>query len=166
MKRVILGVDPGSRITGVAALLLRDDGAAQLLKADVICIPKNLPFEEKLLFLKRSLMSWAQEFSFKEMVVEKVFLGKNADSAFKLGHARGICMLVAAELGATVYEYAAKKVKKMITGSGNASKEQVRFVLAQEFGPLSGFLDQSDALALAYCHWRYSQVNLQLERLL
>ncbi len=90
-------------------------------------------------------------------VVEKIFFGKNADSAFKLGHARGVCLLMAAKHGSEVHEYAARFVKKCVTGSGAASKDHVqlvvRAVLSMRSSEEMGF-DASDALALAVTHAR------------
>ena len=87
-------------------------------------------------------------------VVERIFLGKNADSAFKLGHARGVVLAELAKKKIEVVEYSTREVKKGITGNGNSQKEQVQFVLKALLG-MQNFsrLDESDALALAVFHF-------------
>ena len=88
------------------------------------------------------------------------------DSAFKLGHVRGICLAAAARHGAQVVEYAAKTVKKVVTGSGAADKEQVRLVilnLLQLKAEVGDLLDATDALALAFCHAEKSRAERLLK---
>lgn len=85
--------------------------------------------------------------------VEKIFLGKNADSAFKMGHARGVVIYESLLANCQVYEYATRVVKKGITGNGGAEKEHVRLVVRNmlQLGPIKS-LDASDALAMACFH--------------
>lgn len=98
-------------------------------------------------------------------VIEKVFLGRNADSAFKLGHARGVALAAAIKSGSEVVEYATRKVKQGITGNGGASKEQVQVVLFSALGIRGrAQFDASDALALAYYHARSVEVLAKIER--
>jgi crossover junction endodeoxyribonuclease RuvC len=94
------------------------------------------------------------------VVVERIFLGRNADSAFKLGHVRGVAVAAAVRAGCLFIEYAARAVKKGVTGNGAASKEQVQVILFAALG-LKGKiakLDASDALALAFYHARTMEV--------
>ena len=89
------------------------------------------------------------------IVLERVFLGKNVDSAFKLGHARGLVVACAAQTGIPLIEYAARQVKKGVTGSGAADKEQVATCVLAHLGlRLTSKLpfDATDALALALHH--------------
>ena len=89
----------------------------------------------------------------QHMSLEKIFLGKNADSAFKMGHARGVVVYEALLAGCEVHEYATRVVKKGITGNGGAEKEHVRLVVQTmlKLAPIKS-LDASDALAMACFH--------------
>lgn len=100
------------------------------------------------------------------VVIEQIFLGKNVDSAFKLGHARGICMHEAVVAGAEVREYATRLVKKLVTGSGAADKMQVQMALQRLLQvSIEGTLDASDALALAYHHAVQMEIERKLNRM-
>ena len=112
----------------------------------------------RLALIMRELRSVFAERQPTIVVVEKVFLGKNVDSAFVLGQARGVVLALAAETGAMIREEAAKTAKKSVTGRGSAEKTEVRFMLgrllsmSEEIESLP--LDASDGLALAYQGWR------------
>ncbi|MBX3041995.1 MAG: crossover junction endodeoxyribonuclease RuvC, partial [Bdellovibrionaceae bacterium] len=110
-------------------------------------------FGTRLSQLSTSIQELLEKHRPQHVVLEKIFLGKNADSAFKLGHARGVLMSQAALSGAEISEYAARQVKKGVTGSGAASKEDVQAVVQNLLG-LSQIqrIDASDALALACYH--------------
>ncbi len=109
--------------------------------------------------------SLIQSFKPDIVVVERIFLGKNADSAFKLGHIRGVCLFGAAQAGAQIVEYAARSVKKGITGNGAAEKEQVQMIVFAALG-IKGpaQMDASDALALAFYHARNMEVESVMSR--
>ncbi len=114
------------------------------------------------LFGKRtsSPLKKAHENFFRKCSVEKIFLGRNADSAFKLGHARGVALSLAGQHQLEVGEYATRHVKKMLTGSGAATKEQVQFMIEQLLQTKVKELDATDALALAVCHARKAEVAM------
>jgi len=121
---------------------------------------------QKLAHLAESLRPLFKRWPGATTVVEKIFLGRNVDSVFKLGHARGVCLLVAAEALSPVEEYAARSVKKVVTGHGGASKEHVQLIVSQLLkapGPMA--LDASDALALALCHARLADQGQLLKEL-
>ena len=94
-----------------------------------------------------------EKFKPDHLSLEKLFLGKNADSAFKMGHARGVVIYESLLANCQVYEYATRVVKKGITGNGGAEKEHVRLVVLNmlQIGPVKS-LDASDALAMACFH--------------
>lgn len=151
--KVIIGIDPGSRLTGFGVIRLDAKGDWQHVEHGVILIPEKLKFAARMAFLARELRPLFARHPDSTTAIEQVFLGKNADSAFKLGHARGVCMMLAAENGGEVAEYAARKVKKVVTGNGGASKEHVQAVVGTWLKiPPTAKLDASDALALALCH--------------
>ena len=152
-----MGIDPGSHYTGYA-FLLYEKGEFLHKGHGVIAIPKKLDFYKKLHFLQTELHSLFRKHKPQETVVEKIFFGKNADSAFKLGHIRGICLQKAAEWDSEVYEYSSSKMKKTVTGRGNVSKAELRqtvFYLLQLESQERD--DASDALALAFCHSRHKE---------
>ncbi|MGE0762005.1 MAG: crossover junction endodeoxyribonuclease RuvC [Bdellovibrionales bacterium] len=148
----VIGLDPGSRFTGFG--VIQSDGCDwRHLEHGVVVIPEKLPFAARLNFLAQELRPLWGRHPKATTVVEKIFLGKNADSAFKLGHARGVCMMLAAENGGEVVEYAARQVKKVVTGNGSASKEHVQMVINQWLRiQVDMRADASDALAMALCH--------------
>jgi crossover junction endodeoxyribonuclease RuvC len=157
-KFTVLGIDPGSQFTGFGAV--RTDGEqVELVSCGVIAPPSKLKFNERIGIIASELEILFEKLAPQVIVIERVFLGKNADSAFKLGHARGVAVAAAVRSGADVAEYAARAVKKGITGSGASSKEQVQTVLFAALR-LKGRMqaDASDALALAFYHARNLEV--------
>ena len=142
-----------------------------VLSFGVISPPLNFSFNERIGVISREFTNLLAKLSPDVTVIERVFLGKNADSAFKLGHARGVAVAAAMNCGSDIVEYAAKSVKKGVTGSGNATKDQVQAVLVSAFGltfdvesasPMRA--DASDALALAYYHARNLEVADRMSR--
>src|SRR5580693_1421864 len=161
---VIMGIDPGTRLTGFGIIEVKE--RTRVLSAGVIRLNEKLSLEYRLADLHQQLAALFQKFQPRITVVEKIFYGKNIDSAFKLGHARGVCLMAAAAHQSQVEEYAAKFVKKAITGSGAATKEHVRVIVTQllRYVPESSEMDVSDALALALCHAHSLEVKLRTAR--
>ena len=96
--------------------------------------------------------------------MEKLFFGKNADSAFKLGHVRGVVLALAEKNNCELGEYAARYVKKNITGNGGATKENVRFMVCQLLGLKDTLtFDEADALALALSRIQQIDVNRKIQ---
>lgn len=159
----ILGIDPGSRFTGFG-LIQQDGDHLYHIEHGVIEIPARLHFSDKLHFLSDRLDQLLDQHRPQHAAIERIFLGKNADSAFKLGHIRGICLLQAARYKAAVAEYAPRSVKKAVTGSGSASKDHVRLIVLNMLRLQSGArLDATDALSLAICHARKSAAQRLLK---
>ncbi len=150
----ILGVDPGSRITGFG-LVRVSQGQIVHVSHGVIVMDAGGGFSGRMLELGSAFAEVIGKYRPDHVAIEKIFLGKNADSAFKLGHARGVVMYEALRGGAQVFEYATRLVKKGVTGDGGASKEQVQAVLKALLRiDKINRLDASDALAMA-CHHAY-----------
>jgi crossover junction endodeoxyribonuclease RuvC len=154
---IILGIDPGSRITGFGVVEWTGDSRESSHDSrivhrshGVIVLDGEMNFARRMKELGEALASLLAKYKPRQVVIEKIFLGKNADSAFKLGHARGVAMYEAARAEAEVIEYATRVVKKGIVGNGGASKEDVQNCL-QRLLKLKNIerLDASDALALA-----------------
>ena len=172
----IAGIDPGSRRTGFAFFKVRERHIVSASYGVIKTNPKEA-FIQRILFIGKQLKKLFDEYKPEILVIEKIFFGKNAKSAFKLGYAQCVCAYVAAERGIQLFEYSTKEVKKTITGSGQSNKEQVQKMVLRLLGeeglgknlgenlgkkPRNGgnpgvSLDSSDAMALAYHHfliWR------------
>ena len=159
---IILGIDPGSRTTGYGLLEMENLKIKYLASGSIVL--SDLDFKKRLLVLNESLGQLIREYTPNQAAIEQVFVGKNASSALKLGHARGVALLAIAQANLTVSEYSAKVVKKAVTGSGGANKKQVQTMIAhilklRNIPPP----DASDALAIALCHG-YSDNKAQLLR--
>ncbi len=148
----VLGVDPGSVCAGWG--LVSGHGTKIRFEAGgVLRPPTKGDLPTRLRFLHAELSRLTTELRPDAVAVESVFHAKHARSALILGHARGVLVLAATTTEAPLYEYAPTQVKKAVTGSGRASKEQVRKMVQMLVGKrIEGPHDQSDALAVAICH--------------
>lgn len=165
--KVVLGIDPGSQYTGFGAV--RTDGDRIVhVSHGVIKPPSSLGFNDRIAVISGELEVLLAKLKPDVTVIERIFLGKNADSAFKLGHARGVAVASAIRSGSEVVEYATRLVKKGVTGNGGATKEQVQLVLFTLLGISSQAskapADASDALALAYYHARNLEISENFKR--
>jgi crossover junction endodeoxyribonuclease RuvC len=149
----ILGIDPGINSTGYG--VLETDGALHTAVCyGAIKTQLRLPFHERLLKIYQDLTGILEHEEAQVMAIEEVFYSANIQSALKLGHARGIALLVAAQKGLTVFEYSPLEIKNAIVGYGRAEKTQVQamvqFLLRLPEVPSPN--DAADALAVAICH--------------
>lgn len=152
MSLTILGVDPGSRITGFGVVRVHN-GKIEHINHGVILMDDKQSFASRMTELGCAFREVMEKYRPQQVVVEKIFLGKNADSAFKLGHARGVIMYEAGLGQAELFEYATRSVKKGVTGNGGSSKEEVQALLKILLGVNAiNRIDASDALAMAYHH--------------
>lgn len=147
----ILAIDPGSRITGFGVI---DVQGRHIEYVDSGCIRlPDVVLAERLKNIYIGVGSLIDQHKPDEFAIEEVFLAKNANSALKLGQARGAAIVAAAMSGLQVAEYAAKRVKQSVVGSGSADKEQVQqmvqLLLKLDKAPQA---DAADALAIAMCH--------------
>ena len=156
ISRRVLGVDPGTNVLGYA--IIQQDGRRQTLLAVGTHSTVGDDPAEKL----RSIYAFLQEIielhQPTECALEAPFFGKNVQSMLKVRRAQGVAMAVAIGKGLPVTEYAPKKIKMSVTGSGNASKEQVADMAARLLGfSRAGLkLDATDAVATALCHLNQS----------
>ncbi|MDD7803996.1 MAG: crossover junction endodeoxyribonuclease RuvC [Endozoicomonas sp. (ex Botrylloides leachii)] len=148
---ILLGIDPGSRITGYG--IIEEVGALCTYVASG-CIriqAKLLP--EKLQQIYQGISEIIEQYCPQSVGVEQVFMSKNADSALKLGQARGAAIIAAINQGLSVSEYSARQVKQAVVGRGSAEKVQVqrmvKSILRLDATPQA---DAADALAIALCH--------------
>ncbi len=149
---LILGIDPGSRKTGFG--IVNQVGAKlEYVTSGVIRLESFPTFPERLNNLFLCLTEVIEQWVPQQAAIEQVFMGRSADSALKLGHARGAAMLAATQAGLEVSEYAARKVKQAVVGKGGADKVQVQHMV-QFLLKLPGLPqeDAADALAVALCH--------------
>lgn len=164
MSLTILGVDPGSRITGFGVIHVRD-GHIEHINHGVILLDTDAGFPQRMTELGLAFREVMEKYRPDHVVIEKIFLGKNADSAFKLGHARGVIMCEAGIGKAQVSEYATRVVKKGVTGNGGASKEDVQAILLAMLRIAKiNRIDASDALAMACHHAFEMKKKLILQR--
>ena len=152
---LILGIDPGSRFAGYGVVELGSGSVIKHVDHGVISVPAQLNLSEKLNFLSTRVEVLYQTYAPSETVVEDIFLGKNTRSAFVLGHVRGVCLQLAAKYKTEVVGYAARTVKKAVTGNGGATKDHVKLIVQNLLGIRTEVkLDATDALALCVCRAR------------
>lgn len=152
VSRRILGIDPGSRITGVGVIETSETGTVQCLFGG--CIRLTAKEEStRLGALFAEIQALVKTYQPTELAIEQVFVHKNVRSALKLGQARGVAIAAVMQANLTVYEYAPRQIKQAITGGGGADKSQiqhmVQVLLSLAEKPQ---VDASDALAVALCH--------------
>lgn len=152
-KHVILGIDPGTRITGYGVL---ETDCHTFTTLDYGCIrpPPKLPLHERYLIIHEGIEHLLDTYPIDAFSIESQFISKNAQSALKLGMAKGVAILAATKRKIPVYEYTPKKAKLAVVGSGNASKAQVQRMIQTllQLSKLPTPEDAADALALAICH--------------
>jgi crossover junction endodeoxyribonuclease RuvC len=148
----ILGIDPGSRLTGFGVVQLLSNGKIGYVASGVVKVP-TVALAERLKVIYQGVDEVIDRYRPDSVAVEKVFMARNADSALKLGHARAAAVLAAANRVLAVHEYSALQVKQALVGRGHAEKEQVKHMV-KVLLDLSGNpqADAADALACAICH--------------
>ena len=156
MEKVILGIDPGTNLMGYGVLKVIDN-KAQMVTMGVIDLRKYGDAYLKLGHIFERVTGIIDSYMPDEMAIEAPFFGKNVQSMLKLGRAQGVAMAVALSRDIPITEYAPLKIKMAITGNGQASKEQVADMLQRILhfskDDMPTFLDATDGLAAAYCHF-------------
>lgn len=155
-EKIILGIDPGTNIMGYG--LLRVTGnKPELIAMGVIDLRKFHDPYLKLRHIHERVLSIIESFLPDELAIEAPFFGKNVQSMLKLGRAQGVAIATAISRDIPIAEYAPLKIKMAITGNGQASKEQVADMLQRILrfskDDMPTFMDATDALAAAYCHF-------------
>jgi len=148
----ILGIDPGSRVTGFGVLERQTGGRLSYVDSGCIRLGKA-DMAARLAELDDALAQLIAQSRPQEVSLERVFVMRNVDSALKLGQARGVILCAIGRASLPLAEYAPRLVKQTVTGTGAATKEQVQHMVRQLLN-LSGTpaADAADALALAICH--------------
>lgn len=153
-EKIILGIDPGTNITGYGIISTGDSGPS-LVTLGVIELSGFRNHFLKIKHIFERTVGLIEEYHPDELAIESPFYGKNVQSMLKLGRAQGAAISAALSRSVPVFEYAPRKIKMSITGQGAASKEQVAFMLMNilKFREEKIILDATDGLAAALCHY-------------
>ena len=148
----VLGIDPGSLVTGYGSVR-RTQSGIECLGFGCVRPSKGQNFARKLEQIHDGLLDIISTFRPDRMAVETIFHSRSVRAALIMGHVRGVVLLAAAKAGLEVFEYTPLEIKMSVTGTGAASKKQVQFMVSQALSPPGRMsLDASDALAVALCH--------------
>jgi crossover junction endodeoxyribonuclease RuvC len=151
---IVLGIDPGLRVTGYSLVEQTDRGPV-LREAGEIRSKPSHPLEQRLAELYRGLQEVIDEFRPDVMAVEELYAHReHPRTAVIMGHTRGVFFLLAGLSNIPVYSYAATRIKRSQTGTGHATKEQVAGMICRTLSSanISGHADVTDAIAAALCH--------------
>ncbi|MBL6734378.1 MAG: crossover junction endodeoxyribonuclease RuvC [Shewanellaceae bacterium] len=148
---IILGIDPGSRVTGYGLIRVHQNQISYVASGCIRTNQGDLPGRLKLIY--QGVQQIIQQYQPQEFSIEQVFMSKNADAALKLGQARGVAIVAATLANLPVFEYAPRAMKLALVGTGAADKNQVKHMVCQLLSLTSSpQADAADALALAICH--------------
>lgn len=131
---IVLGIDPGTAVTGYGVVRTRDSrgaGGAELLECGVIRTRASEPLAARLHDIHEGVRELIARHAPQVMAVEDVFYAKNVRTTVVLGHARGVVLLAGAQAGLDIHEFPPAEIKKAVVGNGNATKEQVQFMVTK-----------------------------------
>ncbi|BAH83445.1 Holliday junction resolvase [Candidatus Ishikawaella capsulata Mpkobe] len=149
---IILGIDPGLRITGYGVICKYHDQLSYLNSGN-IRTDTAADLSVRLQLIYKGITDIIKRYSPDSVAIEQIFIAKNFNSAMKLSHARGAALSAIANLGLPVFEYAARKVKHTVVGVGNADKRQVQYMVCTLMNlQIKIPQDAADALAIAITH--------------
>jgi crossover junction endodeoxyribonuclease RuvC len=151
---IVLGIDPGTAVTGYGVVSRMEAGGLALLECGVIRTSSKEPLPGRIREIFDGIQEIILRFQPTAMVVEDVFQGKNVRSALTLGHARGAILLAGALKNLTIAEYSPREIKKAVVGTGSATKDQVGFMVQKHLrlkNPPSP-ADAADGVAAALCY--------------
>ncbi len=163
----ILGIDPGTRLCGYGVIEAGGASGARprYVECGVLQLTEGLELAKRLQQLWHDLREVVAELRPQELALESIFHGKNAQSALRLGYARGVVMLLAMESDLVLAEYPPATVKRAVAGHGRASKEEVQRMVGWQCGLRKALAaDAADALAVALCHAQHRSVPAALRR--
>ncbi len=151
---LILGIDPGTAVTGYGVVAKEGGSVVSLVECGVVRTSSGEELAVRIREIYQEVTALITRHEPSVVVVEDVFQGKNVQSALKLGHARGAILLAAALGEIPIAEYSPREIKKAVVGNGNATKDQVGFMVQQQLrlkAPPSP-ADAADGVAVALCH--------------
>jgi crossover junction endodeoxyribonuclease RuvC len=161
---LILGIDPGLQKTGWG--IIHSEGhALKFIASGLVKTDSTHGLGERLAAIHHGVIDVIEKWQPISAAIEETFVNNNAASALKLGQARGVALAAPAIRGLPVAEYAANKIKKAITGTGHAAKQQMGMMI-RTLLPACGQItaDEADALAVAICHAHYGRWNATLAK--
>lgn len=158
---LVIGLDPGTAITGYGIVREDEEGGLVAIDFGVIKTPSRLPMPERLLKLHQALTKIIDLHHPENGAVEKLFFQKNVKTAISVGQARGVALLALAETGMPISEYAPMEIKQAVAGYGGADKRQVQLMVKAllDLEELPRPDDAADALAVAICHLHSAQMQ-------
>ena len=148
---IILGIDPGSNVTGFGVIEVVANKQLYITSGRIKIVSSDFGSQLQQIFL--GISEVVTNYRPEEVAIEQVFMHNNANSALKLGQARGAAIVAAGQGTANIFEYSARQVKQAVVGYGNAEKTQIQHmvkILLQIANRLQQ--DEADALAIAICH--------------
>jgi crossover junction endodeoxyribonuclease RuvC len=151
---LVIGIDPGTAITGYGLVKENPDGSIIAVDYGVLTTPAGMPMPQRLFELHRQLTETLSLHHPQSGAVEKLFFQRNVTTAISVGQARGVALLALAEAGVEVAEYSPLEVKQAIVGYGGAEKTQIQMMVRAllEMKEIPTPDDAADALAIAICH--------------
>ena len=151
---LVLGIDPGTAATGYGVVRREERFRVALVECGVIRTSAREPLPVRIREIYDAIVKLIERHGPDTVVVEDVFHGKNAQSALKLGHARGAILLAAAHHDLIIAEYGPRQIKKAVVGTGNATKDQVGYMVKQQLRlrEVPTPADAADGVAAALCH--------------
>jgi crossover junction endodeoxyribonuclease RuvC len=160
-EKIILGIDPGTVLFGYGVVKITGNKLS-LVSLGTVELHKLTTQQEKLERIFDRVCWLIDTYQPDDCAIEAPFYGKNPQSMLKLGRAQGVAMAAVLTNKVDITEYSPKKIKQSITGNGNASKEQVAAMLQRllNFNDLPKYLDATDALGVAVCHYFQSSSPL------
>lgn len=166
IKRITLGIDPGTATTGYGAVAQDVYGDLHFLACGVIRTKPEQPMPQRLLEIHQDMMGLIDEFEPDHIAVEKLFFGRNVTTAITVGQARGAILLAAAMRGIEVVEYTPAEIKQAISGYGNADKRQMQEMVQRllELPEIPRPDDAADGVAIAVCHLQHAAYHEQTMR--
>ena len=152
-SKIILGIDPGTNVLGFGIIKLENNNM-KLLEHNILLLNKIKDYDLRLKNIYDNINLIIQKFNIDEVAIEAPFYGKNIQSMLKLGRAQGVAIIASINNNKKVFEYAPRKIKLSVTGSGNSSKNQVASMLISmlKIKEPSSHFDATDGLAVAVCH--------------
>jgi len=158
--QIILGVDPGLKHTG-CGIIEKIGKDIRYVDSGTIDTTPDMKFPDRLVTIYDEIEKVISKYKPDAVAIEQSIYAQNVSIALKLGHARGMVILAAAKHHLEIGEYPPKKIKSSLTGNGSASKDQVKFMVANllKISPNMLSLDSSDALAAAICHYNHFKLT-------
>lgn len=163
---LVVGIDPGSQRTGWG-LVAEASGVLRLIDCGIVRTSATDAFAERLAAIYHALRHVLIQHQPDEGAIEQVFTARNAQSALKLGQARGVAVAACASCGCPVFDYEPTAVKKVVVGVGRAEKEQVAYMVRRMLNIVADDLplDTTDAIGVAICHLSHARLRRMTARI-